>query len=133
MAAWIIGVVGAALSFWMGSNLGFSSGEVALQVAATNLAAFAGGILTLQAEKVTWVKTWVIPDGVRTWLFLAMLYGGIQLAMAPGLRDWEIYLRMALPLVMTTGLMLNPCFGPAQDWLVRRSQRRTREQAVSAS
>lgn len=112
--------------------MGLSPLAIVIQVFASNLGAYVGGILTLQAEKVAWIKANIIPDGPRTWLMLMTWYSGIQLLISPELRDWGLYLRMGFPLLMTTGLVLSSLFGKTQDWIVRRSQRRESEQALSA-
>lgn len=127
MVAWGIGITGLALSAWLGiTTFGWQAREVAISVGAANLAALVSGLLVLRLEKVRWIKAHVLTRSLKTWAVLAALFFGLLLALAPPLRVEGVLLRQLIPLLMSTGLMLNPVFGPVQDWLTRRAQARER-------
>ena len=127
MAAWIVGGSGVLLSLWVGCyHFAFSVPEILFWIGVSNLAAFAGVLLTLQLEKVAWIKAYFLAGTARTWGFLTLVYFGVLLAPAPELREWPVLSWMFFPLLMSTGLMIPPFLGPAQDWIVRNAQRRER-------
>lgn len=123
MAAFLIGLIGVATSLAIGNlHLGIEVSDIFRAVLASNLAGLIGGTLTLSAERVGWIRARILTRGYRTWALLSVLYFGISLAGAPILRDSLVLAQLALPLIMSTGLMLNALFGPVQDWLMHRRQ-----------
>lgn len=125
MAAWIVGGCGAFLVGWIGyGKLEIPLSVSLLWVAYSNFVALAGVLLTLQFEKVVWIKRTFLRGAGGTWGFLSLFYFGLLLLLIPSLRELRAFAWMIVPLTMSTGLMLNPFLGPIQDTLVRRSQRR---------
>jgi|GEM_PF-4314643 len=125
MAAWIVGGCGTFLVGWIGyEKLGISLSNSLLWVGYSNFLALAGALLTLQLEKIVWIKRTLLRGAAGTWGFLTLFYFGLLLLLIPLLREWQVISWMFVPLMMSTGLMMNPFFGPIQDALVRRGQRR---------
>ena len=123
-SAWLMGGVGLTLSVVLGTSLFNLDLETLLKsVFASNIAGFIGLILTLRVEKIKWMKLNILNRSLKTWSLLAGVYLGILLALVPELRNWREIAVLTLPLIMSCGLMLF-AFGPTQDWLVRRSQKR---------
>jgi len=127
MAAWIVGGVGVLLSAWIGTQrFSFSLLEILAWVGVSNLVALVGALLTLRLEKVSWVKSGILAGTARTWTFLTLVYFGSLLVAVPALREFSVLLRMALPLILSTGLMMPGILGPILDQWVRSAQRRER-------
>lgn len=125
MFAFMVGVTGAVLSSWIGvSKFGYSLGEALLWVGAVNLVGLVSSLTTLAMERVTRLKTSLLAGGLRTWTVLLILYIGGQLLLIPPMRHLLFFAAMVIPLLMSTGLMIQPIFGPIQDRLIRRSQRK---------
>lgn len=134
MAAWMIGGLGSVGVAWVGyQKFGVTLGTILYWIGLSNLCALIGGVLTLRLEKVSWCKRTLLRGSNRTWAFLLIFYFASLLLFAPGLRDLRILTSEIVPLLMSTGLMLNPFMGPIQDYLVRRAQREERLRAHLAS
>ena len=129
VTAILCGIIGSVLTFWIGAGLGLSVPEMLLCLAATSVACVVSGILTLQAERLPWLKARVLRGGFRTWTLLAVLYFGTLAAVAEPLRRGEILIRLAFPLILATGFAIQWAFGPLQDRIVRRQQRRLEARA----
>lgn len=126
MTAWMIGGLGSVGVAWLGyQKFGVSLGTSLFWIALSNLSGLLAGILTLCLEKISWCKRTLLRGSSRTWAFLLFFYFALLLLFAPGLRDLRVLTWEIVPLLMSTGLMLNPLMGPIQDYLVRRAQRNT--------
>ncbi len=133
MAAWFVGGLGTLLAGWLGyRELGTSITDVAIWVGISNAVALVGGLLTLQLEKISWIKETLLAGTFRTWVFIVCFYFGFLLILIPELREVRALAWMTPPLLMSTGLMINPLFGPIQDQIVRNAQRRTRLKTLAA-
>ncbi len=124
VAAIFCGIIGSALTYWLGIGLSLTGLEVLVCLGAAQLACVISGILTLQAERRPWLKARLLRGGLRTWTCLAALFFGILVLLAEPLRREGILIRLAFPLILATGFALRCAFGPLQDWIVRRQQRR---------
>jgi hypothetical protein len=60
-----------------------------------------------------------------TWIVALSVWFGVTVGLAPSLWDPRRALILALPLYMTAGFSIK-VYGPVQDWLVARDQRRAR-------
>jgi len=118
------GITGCVLTYWIGTGLGLSASEVLLCLGSAQLACVISGILTLQAERRPWLKARLLRGGLRTWTLLATLFFGILVALAEPLRRDGVLIRLGFPLILATGFALLWGFGPLQDRIVRRQQRR---------
>jgi hypothetical protein len=131
LSASINALLGSALVVWIGTHfLGFSLWDCIVCIIGTNVAAFFAMILILQLEWVPAIKRNVLTRSRRTWPVFLMLYYGILLALAPAVRGWRPLAILFLPLALSNGFGIL-AFGPVQDWLVARNQRRTRKAALS--
>lgn len=127
MVPWIVGILGVGGSFWIGRDVAMlAPQEILRALIAAQLASVVGGLLTLQAEQVRFLKTRVINSTWKTWTLLLVLYNGIILLFCPPLRELKIYAVMLPLLIMSNGVILTTVFGPIQDWIVRRRQRKAR-------
>ena len=126
MIAWVNGFLGVAGSLGIGlAVLGRSPEEIAWALAAVILAGFLALLLTLQAESVPWIRRRVLNRSLVTWTFFLSVYYGVQLALAPMLREPRVLAWMSIPLVLSNGFSIL-AFGPLQDWVVARRQRQAR-------
>ena len=124
VAAFINGLVGLGLCFAIGiRSLEMPFEDILLSILVSNFAALVSLLATLKAEKNPWLaKVWLSNIG-KTWSFLAVLYFGILLLLVPPLRSVERMLYLMLPLMLSTGFAIL-IFGPIQDELVKRQQKR---------
>lgn len=124
------GIVGCILVAWIGPTyLGFDAKDVALTLVGANIASVVAGLLTLQAEAVPAIKRF-IRGGFRTWTLLAVLYHGVLLGIASPLRDPKTLAILWIPVLLSTGLTFPTVFGPIQDRIVRKRQRKARGSAA---
>ncbi len=123
-AAIFNGLLGTFLSLAAGIQiLNLSWYDILLCVLSSNLAALISLLGTLQIEKTSWFKKPKIPSAIKTWSILMSLYLGMILNMSPPLQTFQNFAVLILPLVLSTGFSIL-LFGPLQDQLVRRQQRR---------
>jgi hypothetical protein len=124
MVAWIAGFLGSAFCLGIGVlKLGYSPAEVLWWIGAANLMGVVGPMMTLRAEQSPGFKSRVLSGRWQTWIFLLVTYFGGLLLLVPALQEAQVFFWVVVPLLMSTGLMLNPIFGPLRDWMVRNAQR----------
>jgi hypothetical protein len=124
IAAVINGSVGVILTIILGTEvLHLNFNDLILCLAASNLAALISVLTTLHAEKVLWIRQRWLNRSAKTWALLVSLYFGILLAASPSLRNIQSLIYLALPLILSTGFAIL-VFGPIQDFIVRRQQRK---------
>lgn len=127
MAAWIMSLVGGALSLIIGLGvLGWGVGEVLLAFVASCVGIVIAPLVTLQAEQNPWLKRQLLRGWLPTWALLSIVYFGILLLISPSLRHLESCAWMALPLILAAGWTLPTVFGPIQDRIVHARQRGVR-------
>jgi hypothetical protein len=120
------GVIGLALCLVLGIEFfEFSPGDALLCVLVSNIAAFISILLTLKAEKITWLAKRFLNHTLKTWALLVLCYLAILLGAVPLLRDIRTLTYLFIPLVLSTGFAII-VFGPIQDQLVSRSQRKNK-------
>lgn len=125
IAALLNGFIGTGLSFGLAMGiLDFSFWECLLCLFAANTSAFIGVLLTLQAERITRGRGRWLNNGLKAWAFLTTIYCVILLSLAPPLRAFKPFIYLFLPLLLSTGFSIL-VFGPVQDILVRRQQRKS--------
>lgn len=123
--AFLNGLIGLGLGLAIGSNtLGLKNTDIFLCVLSSNVAFLIALLLTLQSERV--FKKW-LNRSAKTWALVLTLYGSMLIVLAPPLRNLHTLLYLSIPLILSTGFAIM-VFGPIQDHLVRRDQRRTLEQ-----
>jgi hypothetical protein len=118
------GTLGLALSLGIGTRLlNLDASNILMAVVAANLGAVLGLLLTLQAEKVSWIRTKLLNRSLKTWSFMILIFLGVLLSIAPVMRDPHVLAYLIFPLVLSTGFGIL-IFGPIQDQIVRRQQRK---------
>jgi putative effector of murein hydrolase LrgA (UPF0299 family) len=125
-AAILNGILGSFLSIIAGFEilmLGWD--DLCLCLIASNLAGLIALLSTLQIEKLSWFKKIKLQSTFKTWSLLIFIFSSLVLVLAPPLRQLENFAILILPLVLSTGFSLL-AFGPIQDSLVRRQQRKER-------
>jgi len=129
MATWFLTFTGVAASFLVGMQvLGMSTWTVLYCILISNLAAFIALVTTLTLERQPMIKKTWLRGGARTWTFFAGLFFAILLSFTPVLREPRVLGWMIFPLIFGNGFCVF-AFGPVQDRLVRRAQRRSRGQS----
>ena len=103
-------------------------GKAFSAVLASNLASFAAVMFTLHGVKwlpplLRWIKG--IP---RTLGCLVVTYTSLMLLLMPALQEWRPFLILFGPLALTTGFSI-VVFGPIQDRIVRRAQRKAKAES----
>jgi hypothetical protein len=124
----LLGIFLAILSGLQILNLKWE--DILLCVLASNLAALIALLGTLQIEKTYWFKKTRIHSAFKAWSVLASLYFSISIGLASPLQTFQNFLVLILPLILSTGFSFI-LFGPIQDQLVRRQQRKERASARS--
>jgi hypothetical protein len=118
------GCLGVTLAFVIGSRvLGLSAGEIGLCILASEISGLLSLLATLRMERVPFLRRYLINRSLKTWALFLCIYFGIILLIAPAMRDWRHWLWMTVPLMLGNGFVIL-LFGPIQDFLVRRDQRR---------
>jgi hypothetical protein len=127
------GLIGLGLTFGIGTGvLNLSTPDLLLCSFVSILAGLISLLLTLQVEKIPAIRKNWLNRSLKTWTFLVSLYGGILLALAPPSRDFNSLKYLIFPLILQTGFSII-LFGPIQDELVKRQQRKAlRARASSA-
>lgn len=126
MSAWINGFIGVFATFMIGTyRLEMTASEIVQCIVASLISGLIAPILILKAEKTPWIRKYVLTRSLKTWAFFVGIYFGVLLALAPSLREVECLTWLAMPLIMSTGFSIL-VFGPIQDRLVARAQRRSR-------
>jgi hypothetical protein len=127
------GLVGLGICLVFGWKfLDLSVLEAMACVLASNVAAFVGLILTLQAEWIGWIKKHILFHPLMSWGLLAIIYFGGILLSVPHLRSLKALLILTIPMIWSNGIMI-VVFGPVQDRIFAASQRRARTQAEDAN
>ena len=125
-AAWINGFLGVALTSYVGTQVLGLHWEAPLRcILATNIAGLAALLITLRAEKTPWMRSRVIYRPLWTWVLFLSVYFGTLLGFAPEMRVGRQFAWLILPVILSTGFAIL-VFGPIQDRLVARAQRRAR-------
>ncbi len=126
MIAWINGLLGIALAFFIGLNkIELNAYDVVLSIGASWVSGMIALLLVLKGERTPWIKRHVLTRSLRTWpIFLLLYYGGIWL-LAPPLRSMDRLIWMAVPLALCNGFVIL-AFGPLQDRIIAQVQRRSR-------
>jgi hypothetical protein len=126
MLVWLAcGFLASGVVYALGTAvLGMSPGEVLGSILASNVAGLIGLLVTLALERQPVVRRRVLTSWPRTWTVLSVLYFGLTCLFSPPLREGSRLLVLGLPLIFTNGLLVPTFFGPIQDWIIRRGQRR---------
>lgn len=118
------GIIGSIISFFLGiSYLGLSPLEVLQCLGAANFASLISVLVTLTAERAKWIPNTRYFRTTKTWSLLVILYCSILIGLAPPLRETRNLTILFLPLLLSTGFAIL-VFGPIQDSIVRRQQRK---------
>ena len=126
------GVVGLALTFWVGMEfLQMSPDRILLCILAIQISGLITVLTTLQSEQVGWMRRNFLNRSMKTWAFFIGLYLGISMLISPELRKLHTWLWLFVPLLLTNGFTC-VFFGPIQDQIVRRRQRRSQLTAAKA-
>lgn len=125
IAALANGMIGLALALVIGTRLGFDVSDSLFCIFVSNVAALVSLLTTLQAERTQWLRKHFLNRSLKTWSILLLVYFGIIFYFCPMLRDGRTFLLMAIPLILATGFSIL-VFGPIQDRIVRRNQKKAR-------
>ncbi len=131
LSALINGIIGSLAVLYVGTHwAGLTLGESALAILAANISGFVCLIVTLQLERVRWIKKHILVNGLVTWGWHTTIWiSGIAL-LSPPLRASRPMVTMLLPMILSCGLCIIP-FGPTQDFLVGLAQRREKRRRSS--
>ncbi len=116
------GILGTTLCFILG--LGFydlSPSAIILAIFASNLAGFLSLMITLRAERIRWLRRYVLRQPSFTWFLLVFAYLAILLSVSPEMREPKTLAIFVGPLVLSTGFFI-VIFGPIRDALMVRKQ-----------
>lgn len=117
-------IVGALLAFLIGmKGFGMAAREIWFSILMANVMGLGSLLLVLKGERTTWSRRRFFRGSISTWVVMAVLFFGGLLLFVGSLRDVACLSAMAIPLILTTGGAIL-AFGPIQDWLVARKQRR---------
>lgn len=94
-------------------------------IVAANLAGLLTLLVVQKIERTPAIKRW-LRGPLRTWVVSALLFGGTLWTLVPELREGRRLLVLFLPLIFCAGLITPWVFGPLQDGLIRRIQRKAR-------
>jgi hypothetical protein len=121
------GFASTVLTLWLGVRFfGVPPRDILVAVAASNLAGFVSGLSTLALERQPSVRKVLLGHPIKAWAMLSSLYTLVLVSFSPpSITELRVLVPLYWPLVFCTGLML-PLFGPAQDRLIRRAQRRVK-------
>lgn len=123
LVAIVTGFIGLALSIFFGVEFQLLPlSEILVAVAASNVAAFMGLILTLRAEKIAWVRQNILTRALASWTLLSAIYFTLLFVLAPFLYDFNVLKWLFFPLLLSTGFAI-VVFGPVQDLNMRRQQK----------
>lgn len=118
VSAWLTGILGAILTYWVGSRyFGFDLKDWAIALGTTNVVGFFSLLLTLALERRPAIRRILMGNAFKTWAVLAILYTSGLAALDPALRNPLTLAALWAPLVLGTGFML-PLWGLAQDRLI---------------
>ena len=124
IAAILNGCIGLALGLAVGKGLlGFTTLDTLGCLFVSNVAALISLVVTLQVELMDQKRKIWFTRSSKTWAFLCLIYFGIVLLLCPLLRDGRNLLILFVPMLLSTGFCIL-IFGPIQDQLVRRRQRK---------
>ena len=129
MTAWINGIVGVGLTLVLSHYLGWSVLEGLRACVVSIAAGLVAVLVVLKGERIPKVKRTLLRGGLRTWVVFLSLYLAPQFILLPQLRSWDTWKVLAFPLVMATGFTIL-IFGPIQDRIVARSQRRQKAKSA---
>jgi len=119
IAAWIMGVSGAALTLWLGTSyLGLTVSQALLSSLVSEIGGFVALLITIRASQDQWFGANRFKGGLRTWGLLSSIYFLILLLALPYLRDLTRLAVLFLPLQLGHGF-LSLVYGPIQDRIVR--------------
>ncbi len=124
--ALINAIVGMSMSFFVGLQIfDMAFADILLSVLISNGSALVAMLLTLKIERTAWMARFKLKGFFGSWSILAGVYFGLLLSLCPPLREVGRLVYFLLPLLFSTGFSII-FFGPIQDWLVSRDQKRAR-------
>jgi hypothetical protein len=125
--AWSCAILGTFAAFWIGRfRFELGLGEILLCLVAANIAGLCALLVTLKGERTPWIRRHVFTRQAKTWLFFLTVFFGVLLGVAyPMRRDLTTFAWMVGPAIFSTGFCV-AAFGPIQDGIVARIQRRSR-------
>jgi hypothetical protein len=123
VSALMTGILGAALTFWLGARyFGFHAMESLRAIVSSNIAGFFSLLLTLALERRKVIGRVLMGNALKAWIALFVIYSSMLLALDPALFSPALFAVLFAPLVLATGLML-PFWGPTQDQVIRWEHR----------
>ena len=129
VSALFCGTLGWVSGLWIGTHeLGLTVLDALQMLTAASVAGFISVVTLTNIQWVPVIKRLFLTNISKTWVVFLSLFSGITYALSPrglGLREFGW---MALPLMLSTGFIII-LFGPIQDRIVRRRQRKERERS----
>jgi hypothetical protein len=131
LSAWLTGIAGTILSYWLGTRFfGMSGQTMAWAVVASNITGYVSVLSTLALERRGKLPPVLFNGAITTWTVITALYVIPLMALVPDLRDVRTMFLMFFPLLLATGFMI-PIFGFTQDRIIAWEQKRARERVAS--
>lgn len=126
MVAGCVAFLGVILSWYLGTTqLGLSTFTILLGILVSNGAGMTALLSTLKLERTAWVRTNILRGPIQTWTYFLTVYFGLLIGLFPPLQESQGFALLVLPLIFTTGFTIL-AFGPLQDGIIAREQRRFR-------
>ncbi len=125
-AALLVGLFGIGSSFGVGRGiLNLENWDVLRVLIASNCSGFLSLILILKAERTPWIRRRILNRSLKTWIvFVSLFLLGLVVG-APAMREVRGFSFLIFPAICSTGFLIM-AFGPVQDRIVARIQRRSR-------
>ena len=121
-----MGTLGVFLTYFLCvAHLGLSWKTALLAVLASEVGGFVTLMVVLNLQNIKVIKKWIIPTVSRTWIVFTSIYILVTYAFLPAEIGFRSFLPLIMPLIFSTGFVVI-LFGPIQDAIVRRGQRKMR-------
>lgn len=93
---------------------------------AASVAGFASVVTITNIQWVPFIKRVFLTNISKTWVVFVLLFATVTVLLSPSGLGWRDYAWMTIPLIFSTGYVII-LFGPIQDRIVRRRQRKERK------
>jgi hypothetical protein len=124
MIAWFNGGIGILVTYWLGTSyLGLTREQLTKSIAVSLVSGFVTLMTTLKFEKIPWVRQNIINRPIKTWVLFVGFYLILIWSADPVVRVPVNFAVLIAPLILSTGITI-ALFGPIQDHLVAKSQKR---------
>ena len=120
MSAWINGTLGVILVLAIGLlRLDLSLLQALNCIFASLFAGLMGLLAVSKGMRTLWLRRHVMFNPLSTWIVFLLIYFGLELLLAPPLRNLVNAAWLILPTILSTGFTIL-AYGPLQDRIVSR-------------